>query len=113
MHFYAPARFYDFITLPQNDWNDKVKKTYNKIKIAEKFDQMPNLEGKHICKITKNDEKKARNIKNDIYAKSEIFRNLDKYFDELLLNLDKISVNFKNISNCFKELEINIKIIIY
>ena len=50
-YFRTLPLFYDFITLPKNEWNNKIKYTYNKIKITEKFDQMPNFDGKHFCKI--------------------------------------------------------------
>ena len=95
---------YDFITLPQNDWNNKVKKVYSNIKEPQSFSSIPNLEGEHFIRITKEEEIKANNIKNDIYAKSEIYSSLDGHFDELFLNLDKVSFNLKNISLCFKQL---------
>ena len=95
---------YDFITLPQNDWNNKLKKVYSNIKEPQSFSSIPNLEGEHFIRITKEEENKANNIKNDIYAKNEIYSSLDGHFDELFLNLDKVSFNLKNISLCFKQL---------
>ena len=97
--------FYDFITLQQNDWNDKVNKKYKNIEEADHPGNMPNFEGKYTLKITNEDEIKASNIKNDIYFKNEIYKNLDYYFDELLANLDKVSNNLKNISICFNDLQ--------
>ena len=61
---------YDFITLPQNDWNNKVKNKYSKIKLVEQFNAMPNFEGKHVIKITQEDEQNESAIKNDIAFKN-------------------------------------------
>ena len=96
---------YDFITLPQNMWNDKAKKVYGKIKEPQSFGDIPSLNGERLVRIKKEDEIKANTIKDDIYAKNEILKELGQHFDELLLNLDKISSNLKNISVCFKLLE--------
>ena len=96
---------YDFITLPQNMWNDKAKKVYSKIKEPQSFSDIPSLNGERLVRIKKEDEKKANTIKDDITAKNEIYKELGQHFDELLLNLDKISSNLKNASICFKLLE--------
>ena len=95
---------YDFITLPQNDWNNKVKNKYSKIKLVEQFNAMPNFEGKHIIKITQEDEQNASTIKNDITFKNEIYNDLDLNLDELLINYDKICFNMKNIAVGFNQL---------
>ena len=95
---------HDFLTLPQIDWNNKIKYKYNKIKEPMSFYNMPNLEGKYTIKITNEIERAATRIKNDLNSKIESYKNLDKYLDELLINLDKISICFKNISLCFSEL---------
>ena len=95
---------YDFITLPQNDWNNKVKNNYSKIKLAEQFNLMPNFEGKYKFKITQEDEKKASNIKNDIDIKNEVYNDIDLNFEELLINYDRITLNMKKIALGFNEL---------
>ena len=100
---------YDFISLRQEDWNNKVKNVYSKIKEPLSFSSIPNLEGRHIFKIKKEDEIKANNIKNDIYAKNDIYKNLIQNFDDFLLSLEKISINLKNISLNFNQLQIKYK----
>ena len=95
---------YDFITLPQNDWNNKVKNNYSKIKLAEQFNLMPNFEGKYNFKITQEDEKKASNIKNDIDIKNEVYNDIDLNFEELLINYDRITFNMKKLALGFNEL---------
>ena len=95
---------YDFITLPQNDWNNKVKNKYSKIKLVEQFNAMPNFEGKHVIKITQEDEQNASAIKNDIAFKNEIYNDIDLNLDELLINYDKICFNMKNIAVGFNQL---------
>ena len=95
---------YDFITLPQNDWNNKVKNKYSKIKLVEQFNAMPNFEGKHIIKITQEDEQNASTIKNDITFKNEIYNDIDLNLDEILVSYDKICFNMKNIAVGFNQL---------
>ena len=80
---------YDFLTLPQPDWNNKVKAKYSKIKEATGFDSMPNFEGKYILKITKEDEMKASKIKTEI---NDLRKNK---FSELTFN-EKIEFVWKN-----------------
>ena len=96
---------FDFLTLPQEDWNKKVKNKYSKIKEAPGFDTMPNFDDKYILKITKEDELKATNIKNEINPKSETLLNINSYFDDLLLAIDKVSACFKNIGLSFDVLQ--------
>ena len=96
---------YDFITLPLEEWNKKMKDNYSKIKEAPGFDNMPNLEGKYMIKISKEDENKASSIKNEINTKLEGLKNLNYYLDELLTNYDKMSLTLKNIGVCFYEME--------
>ena len=96
---------YDFLTLPQPDWNNKVKAKYSKIKEATGFDTMPNFEGKYILKITKEDEMKASKIKTEINSKNEVLVNLNNNLDELLATMDKMSTCFKNVGQSFAALQ--------
>ena len=96
---------YDFLTLSLEDWNKKMKNEYSKIKEAAGFDNMPNLEGKYIIKISKEDENKASLIKTEINTKLEGLKNLNYYLDELLTNYEKISQILKNIGICFYDME--------
>ena len=96
---------YDFLTLPQPDWNNKVKTKYSKIKEATGFDTMPNFEGKYILKITKEDEMKASKIKTEINSKNEVLVNLNNNLDELLATMDKMSTCFKNVGQSFAALQ--------
>ena len=99
----------DFLTLPQEDWNKKVKNKYSKIKEAPGFDTMPNFDNKYILKITKEDELKATNIKKEINSKNELLLNINSHFDDLLLAIDKVSACFKNLALSFNELQKNYK----
>ena len=103
---------YDFITLPQDDWNNKVKAKYRKIEKAKKFSSMPNLEGKYNLKITNADELKASAIKKDIEEKNELYKQLYESIEVLLTNIEKISSNFSYIAFYINELKKNIKAII-
>ena len=96
---------YDFLTLPQVDWNNKVKNKYNNIKEARQFNAMPNFDGQYYIKISKEDEKKASNIKKDINLKTEIYNIIDEILEDLLSNFDTISYNFSNLATCFKGLK--------
>ena len=96
---------YDFLTLPQPDWNKKIKSKYNKINEAMGFDSMPNLEGKYLIKITKADEEKANKIKAEINLKNEALVNLNSTLDELLAIIDKVSLCFKNVGLSFEQLQ--------
>ena len=95
----------DFLTLELDNWNIKMKNEYSKIKEPERFYSMPNFEGNYVIKITKEDDDKALNIKNEITDKNEGLKNLNYYLDELLVLMDKISLNLKNIGNSFFEME--------
>ena len=96
---------YDFLTIPLEEWNKKMKNTYSKITEAKGFDSMPNFEGEYLIKITKEDENKASLIKDEINAKNEGLKNLNYYLDELIALLDKISLTIKNIGLRFFEME--------
>ena len=104
-YFRSLPLVYDFLTLPQNDWNKKVKEKYSKIKEATGFDLMPNFEGKYIIRITKKDELKAKNIKNEINLRNEGLVNLNSQLDELLSSMDKVGICFKNVGLAFEDLE--------
>ena len=96
---------YDFITLPQEDWNQKVKNKYSKIKIPMKFENMPNFEGKNSIAISKSEEAKASKIKSEITPINGALLNLNTHLDELLAAMDKISLCFKNVGLSFEELQ--------
>ena len=98
--------FYDFLTLPQQDLDNKVKNKYRKIKEPPTgFETMPNFEGKYVLKITKEDEIKASKIKNEINSKNEKLVNLNSNLDELLVAMEKVSTCFKNVGLSFTELQ--------
>ena len=96
---------YDFLTLPQVDWNNKVKNKYINIKEARQFKSMPNFDGQYYLKISKADEIKARNIKKDIFAKVDIYKIIDEIMTDLLSNFDSISYIFNNLAVCFNGLQ--------
>ena len=95
---------YDFLTLPQEDWNKKVKSLYSKIKEPTGFDTMPNFEGKYLIRITNKDEAKASKIKVEITSKNEALNSLNSHLDELLAAMEKVSNCFKSVATSFQEL---------
>ena len=95
---------YDFLTLPQEDWNKKVKSNYSKIKEPTGFDTMPNFEGKYLIRITEKDEVKASKIKAEINSKNDALNNLNSHLDELLAAMEKVSNCFKSVATSFQDL---------
>lgn len=96
---------YEFLSLPQEDWNNKRNGVYNKIQSSKSFKTMHNLEGEIKIEITKQSDDIAMTIKDDINGKNEAFEKLNKEMDELIEVLEKASQCFKNVSNCFFELQ--------
>ena len=88
---------FDFLSLPQSEWEKKVK-TYQKIKEITKIEQMYNLDEYFNIKINHEDDFKAMKIKDDIKQKDEIYKKLNENMDELFPIMEKISVCLKNIS---------------
>ena len=120
---------FDFLSLPQNEWNKKSKE-YKKKKENKDLEKMINIEGSHYIKISNEDDFKAMRIKDNIKIKDEAYNKLNDDMDELLPYMEKMSVCLKNISqdllnlkniyydgnksteilgNCFEQLNLIIK----
>jgi len=120
---------FDFLSLPQNEWNKKSKE-YKKKKEIKDLEKMVNIEGSHYIKISNEEDFQAMRIKDNIKIKEEGYNKLNDDMDELLPLMEKMSVCLKNISqdllnlkniyhdgnksnellgNCFQQLNLIIK----
>ncbi len=102
---------FEFLTLPQEQWNKKRNDYYSKLK-PPSLSKMPTLEGEIHIKINKFEDNKGLKIKEEISKKEEAFDNLNNAMDEILVNLEKISLNFKllaksyfDLAKCYKDNE--------
>jgi len=120
---------FDFLSLPQNEWNKKSKE-YKKKKEIKDLEKMVNIEGSHYIKISNEEDFQAMRIKDNIKIKEEGYNKINDDMDELLPLMEKMSVCLKNISqdllnlkniyhdgnksnellgNCFQQLNLIIK----
>ena len=120
---------FDFLSLPQNEWNKKSKE-YKKKKEIKDLEKMVNIEGSHYIKISNEEDFQAMRIKDNIKIKEEDYNKLNDDMDELLPLMEKMTVCLKNISqdllnlkniyhdgnksnellgNCFQQLNLIIK----
>ena len=94
---------FEFITLPQEEWNKKRIEKYNKMKPLS-LSQIPTLEGEFHIIINQNNDNKGIKIKEEINKKSEAYEELNMAIYELLSMIEKISICFKNIGKSFHDL---------
>jgi hypothetical protein len=99
---------FQFLTVPQVNWNILRDNTYSKIK-QYPMSKMPTLEGEFHIKVNKNEDNKGMEIKDEINKKSEAFDNLNTAMDELLSTMEKLSVCFKTLSKSLLDLTNNHK----
>lgn len=88
---------FDFLSLPQNEWNKKSKE-YKKKKEIKDIEKIVNIEGSHHIKISNEEDFQAMRIKDNIKTKDEAYNKLNIDMDELLPLMEKMSVCLKNIS---------------
>ena len=93
--------FEDFIKLPQNEFDKKKKDTYDKLKTPDKMENYTSESGTINLNISKNRDKKAQLIKDDITKKNNLFQNFRKNIDIILANFETISKSFEDFSACF------------
>ena len=93
--------FEDFVKLPQNEFDKKKKETYDKLKTPDKMENYTSETGTINLNISKNRDKKAQLIKDDINKKNNMFQNFRKNIDNILANLDIIQKSFDDFSSCF------------
>ena len=94
---------YEFLTLPQNNWNKK-RSDYQKLKTLP-LSKMPTLEGSLEVNINKEEDSKALKIKETINKKTEALDLLNNTMDEILAIFDKLNTLYKNLAKSFLELE--------
>ena len=93
--------FEDFIKLPQNEFDKKKKEVYDKLKAPDKLENYKSESGTINLIISKNRDKKAQMIKDDIIKKNNLFQNFRKNIDIILTNFETISKSFEEFSSCF------------
>ena len=93
--------FEDFIKLPQNEFDEKKKDVYDKLKAPDKLENYTSESGTINLIISKNRDKKAQLIKDDITKKNNLFQNFRKNIDIILANFETISKSFEDFSACF------------
>ena len=94
---------FEFLTLPQDQWNKKREK-YNSLKVAAPMEKQVNLEGEIHIIINKQEDAKALKIKEEINKKTENYDKFNAAMDELLANMEKFSNSMKAVSLTFNEL---------
>ena len=94
---------FEFLTLPQKEWDKKRVEKYNKMKSLS-LNEIPTLEGEFHILINKLNENKTSKINNQIYKKSDAFTDLNIAIDEILGYIEKISLSFKSLGKAFLDL---------
>ena len=93
--------FEDFIKLPQNEFDKKKKEKYDKLKTPDIMENYTSETGTINLNISKNRDKKAQLIKDDVNKKNNMFQNFRKNIDNILANLEIMSKSFEEFSSCF------------
>ena len=88
---------YEFLTVPQEEWNKLRQNNYSKIKPPSLID-MPTLEGEIHIKINNLLDDKGVKIKDEINKKSEAFDELNTAMDELLDTIEKLSLCYSSLA---------------
>jgi sorting nexin-7/30/sorting nexin-8 len=94
---------FEFLTLPQEEWEKKKQETYSKVK-PPSLANMPTLEGVLNVKINKTEDNKAVKLKSEIDKKVEGFDEINIAMDELLASIEKVSLCFKSVARAFLNL---------
>ena len=101
--FRALPIIFEFLSIPQDDWNKKRIEKYNKMK-ALPLEEIPTLEGEFHIMINNANDKKAVKAIDEINEKSYAFDELNIALNEILELLEKICLSFKNLSKAFYDL---------
>ena len=94
---------FEFLTLPQKDWNDK-RAEYTKMKLLP-LSKMKTLEGEIKVNINKLEDAKALKIKEVISKKSEALDLFNSTIDEIISIFDKLNGLYKTLGKSLLELE--------
>jgi len=95
---------FEFLTLPQEQWDKLRLEKYTKLKPPNSLEKIPTLEGELHININKSDDTKCLKIKEEINKKKEAFDSLNKAMDELLATIDKLSLCYKALAKSLIEL---------
>ena len=92
---------YDFLTKNEDEWEKIKNENYNKIKEANKRNEIPNLEGYFNLEFEVGDDEKCLKINEELNLKIDTFNKLNKNINDLLKMYDRICITLKNISESF------------
>ena len=101
--------FYDFLSLPQQEFNKKKTDVYDKLKTPDTLNNFYTMDGTLKLKLSKKRISKIENlneeIKKRVNAIDKVFNCLNTIsnnFDTLIKNLNDLSLHFKNLKETYK-----------
>ena len=95
---------FEFLTLPQEQWNKLRLEKYSKLKPQSSLSKIPTLEGELHINISKFEDNKGLKIKDEINKKTEALDELNNAMDELLSTMDKLSLCYKSLAKSILDL---------
>jgi uncharacterized phage infection (PIP) family protein YhgE len=101
--------FYDFLSLPQQEFNKKKTDYYDKLKTPETLNNFFTIDGTLKLRLSKKRISKIENLNEEIKKRSNIFdkvfnclNTISNNYDSLMKNLNDLSTHFKNLSDAYK-----------
>ena len=101
--------FYDFLSLPQQEFNKKKTDYYDKLKTPETLNNFFTIDGTLKLKLSKKRISKIENLNEEIKKRSNIFdkvfnclNTISNNYDSLIKNLNDLSTHFKNLRETYK-----------
>ena len=96
---------FDFVSLSQEEWNNKRKSVYKNVKPIKEVKKMVNLAGKFNIEINNKNTNLALKIKDEIRYRSDAYDKLNTTFDEIILEFQKLGDLFNHLSEVCNELK--------
>lgn len=96
--------FTDFLTMEQEEFNNKRNAAYNKAPKPKNMNQFLTLSGNIQLYITEKKEEYAKNLKMEINKVNNIYKKLDNQLDYVMKQFDDVSKTLGEISKSFAEL---------
>lgn len=101
--------FYDFLSLPQQEFNKKKSDYYDKLKTPETLNNFFSIDGTIKLKLSKKRIDKIENLNEEIKKRSNLFdkvfnclNTISNNYDSLVKNLNDLSIHFKNLKETYK-----------
>ena len=101
--------FYDFLSLPQQEFNKKKTDYYDKLKTPETLNNFFTIDGTLKLRLSKKRISKIENLNEEIKKRSNIFdkvfnclNTISNNYDSLMKNLNDLSTHFKSLSDAYK-----------